>query len=699
MALNSEHKEDTIPKLSIIIPCFNCKETLEEALASVYQQELSIPFEVVMVDDGSTDGTKDLITNLAKKYPYARCFFHEKNRGGGAARNTAVRNSLSEVIFCLDSDDILPPDTLSRMYNFLKEKDCDAVGINRSIKFNGSNPKDVAAVHIFGYAGEHVPFKSLIEKEGVAMNPLYSTFMHTRKAFDIAGGYAENHGFDTQSFAWRFLANGFVAYTCPNAEYLHRINFYKSYYVREAESGRVNLNWFKIFDEFLFLFNERGQRQVLSFMFNDYTKNIYDSLKKIEPLFVDNLSSYTTQHCKDAYMNKVELKPTAERTIFDLYWLGSELLRRKNFSRAKEILLNAKEKGFSYPIIEEKLFLCEQCIAGKDLDEEQKKIDTKKQKLLPLWKKCLKMTRDFLRSIKKTIYYARVHIKARIRNKRFIFLFVHLLALRIKRALKLNFAVTGFDKGPVDIVIITASKDHALLETYLTYLKKNLCQDINKIFLVSLENQEVRDFCSAHKITFINERTVLGYDKNTINYRVNGIDRNGWIFQQLLKLSGERFVEMENYIIVDSDTLLINKHTFLKHGKFIFFENEEWNESYFKAFKKMFGYSTKNKLSFTSHMMIFNTKNLVEMKSELEKKHGVSWDKVYLSTVNEHDMSCVSDYDTYANWVLCNHPENITTEPLYNIALGRSKLTHFDTIVEDLKRKHKSVSFHSYIKN
>ena len=88
-------------KLSIIIPCYNCTSTLEEALSSVYTQNLTTPFEVIMVNDGSTDSTLVLITELSKKYPYITYYNHEKNRGGGATRNTGIAKTTGDLIYCL----------------------------------------------------------------------------------------------------------------------------------------------------------------------------------------------------------------------------------------------------------------------------------------------------------------------------------------------------------------------------------------------------------------------------------------------------------------------------------------------------------------------------------------------------------------------------------------------------------------------
>lgn len=275
------------PKLSIIIPCFNCEATLAAAVQSCFTQNLSIPFEIVLVDDGSTDTTREVMAKLAREHPEIQLAFHEKNRGGGATRNTAVRNSTGTIIFCLDSDDLLPEGTLEKMQLFLREMDADGVGIHRSIKFRGDNVSDIETIHTFGYVGEKIPFIALLDRDEVYC-PLYSTFMITREAFDSIHGYPEQHGFDTQGMAWRFLASGRTAYTCHEAEYLHRTHFTQSYYLREAHAGKTNYNWQDIFIEHLDLFTDDTQQFILNFNCKDFTKNIFDELKKRDAIFKPN---------------------------------------------------------------------------------------------------------------------------------------------------------------------------------------------------------------------------------------------------------------------------------------------------------------------------------------------------------------------------------------------------------------------------
>jgi hypothetical protein len=289
-------------------------------------------------------------------------------------------------------------------------------------------------------------------------------------------------------------------------------------------------------------------------------------------------------------------------------------------------------------------------------------------------------------------------VRSRLRSSRWLSLLVAWHVLRLRKLFRSEFSIPREKKGPkIDLVIPTISKDFDLVKTVIEAAMENITSEINKVFVVSRKDQFIMDFCSANGYVFVDELSVLGYGKNEITYVANGDNRSGWLFQQLLKLSGERFVEMENYFIIDSDTVLLSPQSVIEDGRFVFFQNEEWHEPYFKAFAWLFGYEAPTKLSYTSHMMIFNTKKLTLMKKELEARHGMSWDKAYAGTASETEASCVSDYDTYANWVLRNFPNEVCDRIFYNRGLNRK---HFGTL-EELRarygKKYSSVSFHSYI--
>jgi len=238
-----------------------------------------------MVDDASTDNTCVLMQNLADEHPEISLFSHDKNMGGGAARNTAVRHSEADVVFCLDSDDILPPNTLSKMLAFMKEKECDGVTISRSIKFTGKDINDVHHVDETHSFDNKISLISMLSKDKEFV-PIYVNFMYTRSAFDKLGGYPTLHGYDTQGFAWRFICAGLIAYVCPDAEYLHRINYSESYFLREYNNGKMNYNWRDILLEHYYVFSNKALDFICAFNCRDFTRNLINELVSLEDVLV-----------------------------------------------------------------------------------------------------------------------------------------------------------------------------------------------------------------------------------------------------------------------------------------------------------------------------------------------------------------------------------------------------------------------------
>jgi glycosyltransferase involved in cell wall biosynthesis len=99
------------PKVSVVVPIFNSERTLTRAIDSVLAQTLS-DWEIILVDDGSTDGTADLIAQT--KLDRVTHIRHPQNRGAAAARNSGIAAARGRWIAFLDSDDVWKPDKLER---------------------------------------------------------------------------------------------------------------------------------------------------------------------------------------------------------------------------------------------------------------------------------------------------------------------------------------------------------------------------------------------------------------------------------------------------------------------------------------------------------------------------------------------------------------------------------------------------------
>ena len=89
-------------KLSIVIPVYNEKDTLEE----IFRRVQATPYdkEIIAVDDASVDGSRDLLPRLAEQYDNVRVFFHEKNQGKGAALRTGFAQVTGDVVIIQDAD-------------------------------------------------------------------------------------------------------------------------------------------------------------------------------------------------------------------------------------------------------------------------------------------------------------------------------------------------------------------------------------------------------------------------------------------------------------------------------------------------------------------------------------------------------------------------------------------------------------------
>ena len=107
----------SLPRVSVIIPTYNRAGYLREALDSVVSQSL-VPEEIIVVDDGSTDDTPDVVEVYRPRVSYVR---HHQNRGIAPARNSGLNAANGDVIAWLDSDDLWEPDFLMTVVSLLSE--------------------------------------------------------------------------------------------------------------------------------------------------------------------------------------------------------------------------------------------------------------------------------------------------------------------------------------------------------------------------------------------------------------------------------------------------------------------------------------------------------------------------------------------------------------------------------------------------
>lgn len=137
-------------KVSVIMPIYNVEPYLRECLDSVLSQDLN-DIEIICINDGSSDGCKDILESYAKKHS-AISVVHKQNEGVAKARNEALAMALGEFVCFIDPDDFYPnKHTLSLLYNAAKEHNALICGGSFSYYANGEIITDFKEESLQGY--------------------------------------------------------------------------------------------------------------------------------------------------------------------------------------------------------------------------------------------------------------------------------------------------------------------------------------------------------------------------------------------------------------------------------------------------------------------------------------------------------------------------------------------------------------------
>lgn len=229
--------------LSFLIPAYNSEDVLDEAVASALDQTLDVDTEVIIVDDGSTDSTAQCLRAWETRVPdRVRLGFHEHNRGGAAARNTAARLATGDLLYMLDADNVLSEGCIASQLALMRETGLDAISVGQLYYF-----EDSTANIIDGWVQRHTDGRSTVRHlfESSKIPPAHGNYLYTRRLFDAVGGYPEDAAaMDTWTFGLKHLARGFDVGIDRCSFYFHRVNRpnRESYWTREERLGTNDVN-------------------------------------------------------------------------------------------------------------------------------------------------------------------------------------------------------------------------------------------------------------------------------------------------------------------------------------------------------------------------------------------------------------------------------------------------------------------------
>ena len=207
-------------KVSVIIPCYNCSGLIHDTLKSLASQT-NRDFEVICVNDGSSDDTLSVLKQWKKREELDIHIIDKKNGGVSSARNAGIKAAKGDYILFLDSDDLYRPEYIERLYTAIEQSDADVAYCRLSRKYN-----------IMTEQLQAVP--NVVQDQSEAMSnllyrmPEFGFYCYLYKKdiletenllFDI-----NTHHFEDREFNWKYLCHCETAVLVDAPLYYYRIN-------------------------------------------------------------------------------------------------------------------------------------------------------------------------------------------------------------------------------------------------------------------------------------------------------------------------------------------------------------------------------------------------------------------------------------------------------------------------------------------
>lgn len=197
------------PRISVIIPCYNGEKYLSETLDCILRQKLE-DWECVIVNDGSSDGSLDIIKEYSEKDNRFR-FLDKENEGPSTARNSGVRVSNGKFLLFLDSDDQIADDYLCRGVEYLDVHPECALYYSKTRYFGARN--DIMDSFYSGY------------KDLLAKNSIVCASIIRRCDFDRVGGFDEKmKGYEDWEFYIRLLYHNEIVFQDTDVLFFYRMH-------------------------------------------------------------------------------------------------------------------------------------------------------------------------------------------------------------------------------------------------------------------------------------------------------------------------------------------------------------------------------------------------------------------------------------------------------------------------------------------
>lgn len=288
--------------ISVIIPVYNVENYISACVDSVLNQTLK-NFEILLIDDGSTDRSAEICDNYAEEQKKVRVY-HKSNGGLSDARNYGIDKAIGKYIFFLDSDDYIPSDALERLYDMCRLSGCRiSMGNFEKTIETGSfiiQNQDYETKIIDMYDALELTFSN----DGMRYNTAWGK-LYERTLFDNGIRYPKGRNYEDIGTTYKLIYNA-GNIVCTDAVVYYYYQSENSITRGKGQTKEKNL------DDYIFMLNER-------------IKGFYglQNNELLEKLIIKSQKKRIILYCQlhNWFPNSIEKRNNLRRIIVDDYKL------------------------------------------------------------------------------------------------------------------------------------------------------------------------------------------------------------------------------------------------------------------------------------------------------------------------------------------------------------------------------------------
>lgn len=252
----------------------------------------------------------------------------------------------------------------------------------------------------------------------------------------------------------------------------------------------------------------------------------------------------------------------------------------------------------------------------------------------------------------------------------------------------------------LDIVIPLAEKDLPVVRNCVTGLRNSLLHEIRAIHLIAPDVPAIREAAAELGCLFVPEREILPEGPKAYEpvFAQSHLQRGSWLYQQFLKLAAGEILQLERFLVYDSDTVLINPFKYEFDGRWVLEFTEGYRSELDPLHRKLVPGVRLQPFSFMSHAMLMDTGVIAQLRQAIEAATGLDWKNGIIQSMELRNDVCFSEYELYGTYALHTRPRMTTTAYWFNKSYRRSDAAQLPELIEADRGRYRSLSFHSHSK-